>query len=679
MPIANHRLDYAQTLKNAYDIDLNRFRVDAEVHATFGDLEVSIHNEEDDILIYGQDSGGINRAIRTDTDGQLQIDILSSALPTDASTASNQTNGNQKTQVVDGSGNVWGPRTGSGGVNWFPVINLEAASDGSAIALRTIQIGGSDGTNLRNISVDTTGKLNINSISGTISLPTGASTAARQDTGNTSLASIDTKLTTTNTTLSSIDSHVASIDTDIDVALSTRASEATLSLLNAKFVNGNDIGDVTINNAAGAAAVNIQDGGNSITVDGTVSVNPITFASPQHVIVDSGTITTITNVVHIDDNGGSITVDGTIAATQSGAWTTGRTWTLASGTDSVSAVQSGTWNINNITGTISLPTGAATEASLAKLTLTQGSTTSGQSGPLVQGAVTTAAPTYVTGQTSPLSLNTSGQLRVEATATIASTVTVVQPTGSNLHTVVDSGSITVNNAAGASAVNIQDGGNSITVDGTIAATQSGTWNINNISGTISLPTGAATAANQTTEITSLQLIDDIPHSQNAALNKGVPTMGQLDDTATTAATEDNVSVVRITAQRALHTNLRNNAGTEIATSANPLRTDPTGTTTQPASLPDYSSTTGTTTVITRNTVAQTALASNANRKGYVFWNDSGANCFLKFSATPTTTSYSIRLGDNTGYESQSTLRYTGIITVIWGTGTTGSLYVTEFT
>ena len=61
---------------------------------------------------------------------------------------------------------------------------------------------------------------------------------------------------------------------------------------------------------------------------------------------------------------------------------------------------------------------------------------------------------------------------------------------------VDIGDVTVNNAAGASAVNIQDGGNSITVDGTVAATQSGTWNINNVSGTVSLPTGAATAAKQ---------------------------------------------------------------------------------------------------------------------------------------------------------------------------------------
>lgn len=49
-------------------------------------------------------------------------------------------------------------------------------------------------------------------------------------------------------------------------ALSVDASGSTLAAN-----SGVDIGDVTINNAAGAAAVNIQDGGNSITVDGTVT------------------------------------------------------------------------------------------------------------------------------------------------------------------------------------------------------------------------------------------------------------------------------------------------------------------------------------------------------------------------------------------------------------------------
>jgi len=131
-----------------------------------------------------------------------------------------------------------------------------------------------------------------------------------------------------------------------------------------------------------------------------------------------------------------------VLATQLGAWSVGRTWTLSSGTDSVdvsgstitvsgtvAATQSGTWNINNISGTISLPTGAATEATLVKLPLAQGSTTSGQSGVLVQGAVTTAAPSYSTGQTSPLSLTTSGLLRVDgsgSTQPISGTVTANQ-------------------------------------------------------------------------------------------------------------------------------------------------------------------------------------------------------------------------------------------------------------
>lgn len=103
---------------------------------------------------------------------------------------------------------------------------------------------------------------------------------------------------------------------------------------------------------------------------------------------------------------------------------------------SVSAAQSGTWNITNVSGTVSLPTGASTEASLAKLTLTQGSTTSGQTGALIMGAVTTAAPSYTTAQTSPLSLDTSGALRVSATITN----TVIAASSSSVTSVASSAS-----------------------------------------------------------------------------------------------------------------------------------------------------------------------------------------------------------------------------------------------
>lgn len=82
----------------------------------------------------------------------------------------------------------------------------------------------------------------------------------------------------------------------------------------------------------------------------------------------------------------------------------------------VPVTQSGTWNIGNISGTVTLPVGAATEASLGKLSLAQGSTTAGQSGPLIQGAVTTAPPSYTNAQTSPLSLTGDGGLRVDVQA-----------------------------------------------------------------------------------------------------------------------------------------------------------------------------------------------------------------------------------------------------------------------
>jgi len=54
----------------------------------------------------------------------------------------------------------------------------------------------------------------------------------------------------------------------------------------------------------------------------------------------------------------------------------------------------------------------------------QGSTTSGQIGPLGQGAVTTNDPTYTTGQTDPLSLTTAGHLRTQDFATSGTGVAV---------------------------------------------------------------------------------------------------------------------------------------------------------------------------------------------------------------------------------------------------------------
>ena len=73
---------------------------------------------------------------------------------------------------------------------------------------------------------------------------------------------------------------------------------------------GVDIGDVTINNASGASAVNIQDGGNSITVDGTVAVSGTVATS-------MATNTPVGNVAHdAADSGAPIKTGGRARTTE---------------------------------------------------------------------------------------------------------------------------------------------------------------------------------------------------------------------------------------------------------------------------------------------------------------------------------------------------------------------------
>jgi len=94
----------------------------------------------------------------------------------------------------------------------------------------------------------------------------------------------------------------------------------------------------------------------------------------------------------------------------------------------VTANQGGTWNITNISGTVSLPTGAATSANQPTASAL-GAATSGQTGTLALGAVTSAAPSYTTATSNALSLTTAGALRVDASAVtqpVSGTVTANQ-------------------------------------------------------------------------------------------------------------------------------------------------------------------------------------------------------------------------------------------------------------
>ena len=264
-----------------------------------------------------------------------------------------------------------------------------------------------------------------------------------------------------------------SVLTTTSGALSVNVSNASLTVTQATGSNLHVVVD------AGSAVIGhvITDSGSTTAVTGNVTVVQPTGTN-LHVVVDSGSVT-IGELTQ-----GSTTSGQTGILTMGAATTAAPTYTTAT-TNPLSLTTAGALRTDSSATTqpisaasLPLPTGAATSAlqtsgnsSLTTIAtnttpLAQGSTTSGQSGSLSMGAVTTAAPTYTTGQTDPLSLTTAGALRVDASATtqpvsIAGTVSenIAQYGGvsTSLGQKVMASSIPVTIASDQSAITVSSG------------------------------------------------------------------------------------------------------------------------------------------------------------------------------------------------------------------------------
>lgn len=401
-----------------------------------------------------------------------------------------------------------------------------------------------DGT----VAATQSGTWNLTNISGTVSLPTGASTSALQTTGNTSLSSIDTKTP-----------------------------------------------------ALGQAAM--------------VASSPVVIASNQSAVPVSqsgtwniGTLTTITNVVHIDDNSGSLTVDN------NGTFAVQATLT-AETTKVIGTVNQGTspWVISGaVTNAGTFAVQATIAASATNIAKAEDTASADLDVGVPTLAVRKATPANTSGsdgdyeflQMSAGRLWTSAVIdtalpagtaligKVGLDQTTPGTTNAISLAQIGANTVLTGNGIT---GTGSQRVTIASDNTAFTVN----AAQSGTWNITNISGTVSLPTGAATET----------------------------TLGTL-----------NTNFVR------------------------------------PA--------TSTVTSVAGNTSSVTLLASNANRKAFALSNDSTSVCFVKFGATATTSSFTMKMAGSSGtqiafYESPERC-YTGVIDAIW-TSANGSMRITELT
>lgn len=116
------------------------------------------------IEVAGLDSSLNLQPLQVDASKNLMTNVQASALPSGASTSANQTNGSQKTQVVDGSGNV-------------------QPSGDVASRARFEKI--TDGTNTVSVTASSALKVDGSAVTQPISaaslpLPTGAATAAKQ-------------------------------------------------------------------------------------------------------------------------------------------------------------------------------------------------------------------------------------------------------------------------------------------------------------------------------------------------------------------------------------------------------------------------------------------------------------------------------------------------------------------
>lgn len=256
-----------------------------------------------------------------------------------------------------------------------------------------------------------------------------------------------------------------------------------------------DYSQISVNDKG---AIAIQDGGNSITVDGTVGI--------------SGTVTVSGTV--------AATVTGTVAATQSGTWVLGANSGVDIGDVDVTSVIPGT----GATNLGKAEDSAHTSGDVGVMTLgvrndNAGNILSGSNGDYTPIATDQFGKQFSVSErvhntlhtpsdigTFVLAVRNDNALLQAATSNNTYASVSVDEYGKvygaenkqedNAHTSGDTGSFILGvrndsnssmtsangdyspiavNANGAVAIN--DGGNSITVDGTVAATQSGTWNV----------------------------------------------------------------------------------------------------------------------------------------------------------------------------------------------------------
>jgi hypothetical protein len=420
--------------------------------------------------------------------GRLLVNAVVSIDTTGLASDTNQTNGSQKTQLVDAGGEAV---TITGGK-----LDVNASVDTTGLATSAKQLP--DGhnvvvTSMPAVTVDTT----------------GLATDTLQTAGNGSLTTIAGKDFATQTTLALIKAKTD----NLDVALSAGTAKLQIvdALGDAVTMTGGKMDVNASIDTTGLATSAKQD-----TLD--TSVN--TLLKPASTLSAVTTVGTITNVVHIDDNAGSLTIDNSAITSIDGKIPAlGQALAAGSVPIVLTAAQ-----MTTLTPPSAI-TGFATETTLGTVhghvdsidtkTPALGQALASASVPVV---LTSAQMTTLTPPAQGL---TDAQLRATAVPISVATIPSHAVTNAGTFAVqstnqansgVDIGDVTINNSTGANAVNIQDGGNTITVDGTVAVTNADLTTL----------AGAVSATHMQADVLTLPANASV---NNAQINGITPLMG----------------------------------------------------------------------------------------------------------------------------------------------------------
>lgn len=285
-------------------------------------------------ILVGEDATTRGQRWSISAAGELKVDgsavtqpisAASMPLPTGASTSAIQTDGTQKTQIVDAGGEqvtVTGGKLdvnatlsgAAGGTSAVDDAAFTVATDTGTPAMALADEVSPDSVNEGDVGVvrmslnrnlyssirDAAGnERGVNVTAGNALVVDGS--ASTQPISGTVTANAGTNLNTSALALAATQtdkSQFTKLTDGTDTALITAAGEQNVI---ATAQPGVDIGDVTINNPTIAVTqsgtwdeVGINDSGNSITVDQPTGTN-------LHVVVDSGTITTVSAVTAISN------------------------------------------------------------------------------------------------------------------------------------------------------------------------------------------------------------------------------------------------------------------------------------------------------------------------------------------------------------------------------------------